>query len=125
MPVEKSEKVECPAGQRLFHEGEPGDRAYLVLSGKVEISKKVRDDEVVIALVGKGEIVGEMALVDDKPRMATARAVEPSLLVVVTRESFRRKLDALDPVTGHLFKKFVGIIRDQASELASLAKVVR
>lgn len=125
MPVEKSEKIECPAGQRLFHEGEPGDRAYLIMSGKVEISKKVRDDEVVIALVGKGEIVGEMALVDDKPRMATARAVEPSLLVVVTRESFRRKLDALDPVTGHLFKKFVGIIRDQASELASLAKVVR
>ncbi|MEO5374581.1 MAG: cyclic nucleotide-binding domain-containing protein [Alphaproteobacteria bacterium] len=123
--TEKTEKIQVSAGQRLFHEGEPGDRAYLVMSGRIEISKKTRDDEVILAMVGRGEIVGEMALIDDMPRMATARAVEPTTLVIVTRESFRRKVEALDPVSAHLFTKFVRIIRDQANELAQLRKVVR
>ncbi|MBF0130585.1 MAG: cyclic nucleotide-binding domain-containing protein, partial [Alphaproteobacteria bacterium] len=102
MAAEVAEKIALEAGQYLFHEGESGDRAYLVASGRIEISKKAEDDVVVLAVVGRGEFVGEMALVDDFPRMASARAIEPTALVVVTRDSFTRKVSSLDHVGQHL-----------------------
>lgn len=126
MPTEKAEIINCQAGERLFLEGDSGDRAYLVVSGRMEISKKVGGGETtVLAVVGKGEIIGEMALLDNTPRMATARAVEPTVLAIVTRQQFQAKVEGMDQVTRHLIRKFVGIIRAQADELAVLRKVVR
>ncbi|MFN3076525.1 MAG: cyclic nucleotide-binding domain-containing protein [Alphaproteobacteria bacterium] len=121
-----SERIVCKAGQRLFLEGEVGDRAYLVVSGQLEISKTVAGGETtVLAVIGRGEIVGEMALINNAPRTATVRATTDTELVIVSEESFRRKIEQMDPVTQHLIKKFVNIIRDQNAELARLRKVVR
>ncbi|MBF0561939.1 MAG: cyclic nucleotide-binding domain-containing protein [Alphaproteobacteria bacterium] len=126
MASEKSDRVVCKAGQRIFHEGEAGDRAYLVVSGQLEVSKSMDGGETtVLALIGRGEIVGEMALINNAPRTATVRATTDSELLIVSPESFQRKLSAMEPVTQHLIKKFVNIIRDQNIELSRLRKVVR
>lgn len=122
MVVEKGERVNLTPGQRLFQEGEVGDRAYVLEVGQLEISKKVGSEEVVLATIGRGAIVGEMALIDAAPRMATARATQACTLLVVTRESFQKKLESMDPVTRHLLKRFVNIIREQGAELARRAK---
>jgi CRP-like cAMP-binding protein len=58
------------SGTDIFREGDHGDRMYIVSEGVVELSVKGK----VIATVSKGGIFGEMALIDDKPRSATARA---------------------------------------------------
>ncbi|KAF0117581.1 MAG: cAMP-binding protein [Rhodospirillaceae bacterium] len=113
------------AGERLFHEGDPGDHAYLVVSGRLEITKATRDDETVLAVIGRGEIVGEMALINDCNRTASVRAVEPTTLIIVTRDSFKKKLANMDPLTRHLIRKFTTIIRNQDDEIARLRKVVR
>ncbi|MGC2854149.1 cyclic nucleotide-binding domain-containing protein [Novispirillum sp. DQ9] len=112
-------------GERLFREGDPAECAYVIVDGRVEISKAVRDDTHVLAVVGKGEIVGEMSLIDDQPRSATARAVGSVTCIVVSRAAFQAKLDRMDPVTRRLLTKFVGIARQYNAERASRATVIR
>lgn len=102
------------AGQYVFREGEPGDRAYLVQEGKVEIIKRTETGEKLLGDVGRGGIFGEMALIDNQPRMASARALERTTLVVVTAEQFEKKLKDADPFIRGLLNIFVRNIREMA-----------
>jgi CRP-like cAMP-binding protein len=63
---------EIPVGTVLVREGEPGKEMYVIQSGKVRISKKVREVEKVLAVLGPGEFFGEMAIISNKPRNASA-----------------------------------------------------
>ena len=104
------------AGDFLFHEGEPGDEAYLLISGRLEINRKTGNTHKVVATVGRGNIVGEMALIDDQPRMASAKAVEDTMVTVIPVDSFKARLDRLndiDPVMRRLLDIFVNRIRQQ------------
>ena len=64
------------AGDVLFREGEVGDFAYQVVKGKIEVCKFNGDDYVTLAMLEKGALFGEMALIDKQPRSAMARAVD-------------------------------------------------
>jgi CRP/FNR family transcriptional regulator, cyclic AMP receptor protein len=72
------------AGQVVFEAGQPGDKMYVVQSGSVEL----RSGERLLETVGVGGVLGELALVDQEPRSATAVAVEPSRLVAIDQEYF-------------------------------------
>lgn len=96
------------AGQKIFKEGDSGDRAYLIQEGQVEISKH----GLTLATLGKGELFGEMALVDDQPRMASAAAVSDVSVVVINRDTFREKLSKADPFIRGLINIFVRNIRN-------------
>jgi signal transduction histidine kinase len=66
------------AGQEIFMEGGPGDGLFLVLQGQVEIAAGVGDaGQHVFSIIEPGEVFGEMSVIDDKPRSASARALEP------------------------------------------------
>lgn len=81
------------ADELLFEEGESGDKFYIVFQGAVEISKARPDGTTEkLAVRRKGEAFGEMALLNDAPRSATARATETSQLVTVSRDSFQALL---------------------------------
>lgn len=80
------------AGDVVFEEGEPGDAFYIVHDGAIEILKDGVDGTRKLAVRRDGEGFGEMALIDESPRSATARAVAASRLIVVDRESFRQLL---------------------------------
>lgn len=96
------------SGQKVFSEGDTGDRAYLIQDGSIEISK----NGMVLATLGKGELFGEMALIDDQPRMATAKAVGDAAVVIIGRDAFRDKLDKADPFIRGLLNIFVRNIRN-------------
>ncbi len=96
------------AGQKIFAEGEEGDRAYLIQDGTVEIVK----NGMPLATLGRGELFGEMALVDDQPRMAAARAVTDTSVVIISRDTFREKLAKSDPFIRGLLNIFVRNIRN-------------
>jgi len=82
--------TEAEEDEVLFEEGEPGDGYYVVYDGAVEIVKARGDgSEERLAVRRSGEGFGEMALLNDSGRSATARAVEPTRLVKVAREDFR------------------------------------
>ncbi len=104
-----------PPGEIVFKEGETGRRcAYLVESGKVEISKVVSGgaDPKVLGYVSAGGIFGEMALVDNKPRSAQAKTVEPTTVIIITENVLEQKLRKADPFVRGLLSIFVRTIRD-------------
>lgn len=70
-----SVKLQYQAGEIIFRQGYPGDYAYVIVSGQVEIVDVKPDGSIEhIALLEPGQMFGEMALLDDQPRSATARA---------------------------------------------------
>jgi CRP-like cAMP-binding protein len=117
--------IDLSAGQILFAEGDVGDRAYVVRSGRIEILRRIKDADIVLAVEGPGTIIGEMALIDDQPRSATVRAIEPTRLTVVSKEAFQFHLSRTDPVIRILLERFTGIIRSISAENARLTLGIR
>lgn len=101
-------------GTVIFREAEPGDEAFAIVSGAVEISVGEGGDRMVIATLGRGEVFGEMALVDDEPRMATATAVKETQVYVVPQEVFKKRLSWLaeeDRLISHILETLVSRLR--------------
>ena len=76
-------------GEWVFTEGETGEELFFVHSGRIEIVQVVDDGENILEEVGPGEHFGEVALIDELPRAASARALEDSLLLSIGRGRMR------------------------------------
>ncbi len=103
------------AGEYIFREGDVGDEAYLIKSGEVEITRLSGDRDVHIAEVGEGSVIGEMALIDSEPRMASARAIKKTVLTVIPKEDLKKRLkrlEAFDPVMRRLMGVMVQRMRN-------------
>ena len=80
-------------GATIFREGDRGDSLHVVMEGTVRVSVvSTRGEEATVALLGPGEFVGDLALLDGLPRSANAVATEATNTLVVTRDDFRRWL---------------------------------
>jgi CRP-like cAMP-binding protein len=102
----------------MIKEGSDSDVAYLILSGRVEIRKGAFSSAPQrLAVLGKGEIIGEMALFDDNPRMASAIALEDTTVRVVSREEMKRRIDTLDPVMRGILRILVKRLRQMAENV--------
>jgi len=102
-------------GDMIFREGDRGDCAYLVKDGSVEIYKTIDGKEKILGTIGKGGIFGEMALIDDTPRMASSRTVKDTQLVVISRMMFNHKLEKADPFIRGMLNIFADNIRRMAT----------
>lgn len=71
----------CNNGEEIFTEGSNGSEMYVVHSGKVEISRETSRGKQVLAIIEKGGFFGEMAILSDTSRTATATAIEPTILI--------------------------------------------
>ncbi len=79
-----------PKNTMIFSESEPGSELYIIQKGSVKITKIVDDKEVLIAIIPAGEIFGEMALLENKPRSASAIAHGDTTLLSVNKSNFER-----------------------------------
>ncbi len=113
------ERATFAPGDTIFKEGDAGDNAYVVQSGAVEVVKNIDGENVVLGIINKGAIFGEMALIDDNPRMASARAREGTTLIVVSRTLFTSKLAKTDPVIRGLLNIFAENIRNMSKKVGS------
>lgn len=104
-------------GDRIFHEGDPGDRAYLVQKGRVQIVKECQDGLRILGHIEPGGMFGEMALIDGAPRMAAAHAIEETVCVVINRKTLEQKLAEADPFLVALLR----ILLTNARSLANAA----
>jgi CRP/FNR family cyclic AMP-dependent transcriptional regulator len=76
-------------GTKIFQYGDPGDKLFIILEGKVRISREVAGmGEEALAVLGPGEVFGEMSILDESPRSADARVHDRCRLLVITKESF-------------------------------------
>jgi signal transduction histidine kinase len=88
----QAESVEIPGGENLIEEGKLGDAAYIILDGEFEVVKKSDVQNIVIAVREPGEVFGEMALLDQSPRMATVHALRDSKVLKIRGETFQQLL---------------------------------
>ena len=86
----------------IFDEGEEGQAIYFILRGKVLICRQGKPVEGVIAELGEGQCFGEMALLDNAPRMAQVRATEDCSLDVLFREDFLRLIQTHSHIASKL-----------------------
>ena len=99
------------AGRTIFRKGDAGDVAYVIQSGTVEIARQVADQRRVIASLAAGEIFGEMALIDGKPRMADAIAVTDVTVLAIPVDQFEQKVKEAEPFIRALLRMFVKNLR--------------
>ncbi len=81
-------RVNLRKGEILFRQGDEGVSLYLILQGRIRISLSRQMDVVTLAILGQGEFLGEMALLDGLPRSADATALEDSYLYALNRKDF-------------------------------------
>jgi signal transduction histidine kinase len=118
--------VRLEPGQYLFHEADEANSAYLIKQGQIEILKTSYGRQVLLALRGPGDVIGEIALLDGGARSASARARSDSLLFEIPKEEFDRMVSSsptaarslLQAVTARLAET-EGIIR-QKEKMAQL-----
>ncbi|MFQ5794934.1 MAG: CoA-binding protein [Candidatus Bipolaricaulia bacterium] len=91
---EMAEEVRLSAGQELFAEGSPGDRAYIIKEGQLEIVKTSGGRDVLLSVRDEpGDIIGEMALLEQVPRTASVRARTDSVLLAIHQDQFDHLLN--------------------------------
>lgn len=100
----RSDAISLARGEELFAEGDAGDRAYVINSGEIEIITQTGDREVLLAVRKAGEVIGEMALLQDAPRSATARARTDAELVSIPKAEIDALMDTSIEAVRALFR---------------------
>src|ERR1700746_1377842 len=95
--------VALSRGERLFAEGDEGDRLYVVLDGKIKLTRAAPDGrENLLSVVGPGEMFGELSLFDPRPRTSSASAVTDATLAALAHDTLRSWLLERPDVSMHM-----------------------
>ena len=114
------------AGTKIFQHGDAGDKLYLILEGRVRISRDVPGmGEEALAVLGPGQVFGEMALLDESPRSADARVHERCRLLAIAKDGFDDLLflhkDLAYEVLWSIVRMLVARLRETTEKLTFLS----
>jgi CRP/FNR family transcriptional regulator, cyclic AMP receptor protein len=113
--------VELSRGERLFEEGASGNQLYVVLDGKIKLTRAAADGrENLLSVVGPGEMFGELSLFDPRPRTASAIAVTDSRLGALAHDDLRNWLTGRPDVALHLLQALAQRLRRANDVMADL-----
>ncbi|WP_322820088.1 SpoIIE family protein phosphatase [Chloroflexus sp.] len=106
--------AECrlAAGEILFHQGDSGTECFVILSGAVEVITFVNGTELRLEVFHAGQIIGEMSLIDQSPRSATVRAIEPSRLVALNEAVFATLIGSSPALAMTMLRSIVSRVRN-------------
>ena len=105
--AELVEEVEAEQGAVLTEQGKPGAEAYIVVEGNAafEVAGARKGS------IGPGELIGEMALIDNRPRVGTVRALSPMKLLALDAAQFRKLLDEMPKASRAIMAKITDRLR--------------
>ena len=107
--------------QIIFHLGDPGGLLYIISIGKVKISHSTIDgQEAVLAILGSGDFFGELALLDDSPRSASAEAIEDTETLTLHRDEFLDFLDSNPAFARHVLNVLARRIRHLNNQISDI-----
>ena len=109
-----------PAGTVLCKDGEAGNQMFVIQSGKVKISKKIGDVEKTLAILPAGEFFGEMAILNNEPRSATAEVIEESKLLIIDPKTFETMIEGNSEISLRMIKKLAQRLRDANDQIENL-----
>jgi CRP/FNR family transcriptional regulator, cyclic AMP receptor protein len=110
---------EFRAGDVLFREGEAGEEMYVIQTGLVQVLKRVGTDERPLATLGRGEFLGEMAILNGKPRTATAVVLEDAKCLVIDARTLEAMITKNPEIALRLIKKLARRL-DSADEMIQI-----
>jgi CRP-like cAMP-binding protein len=111
---------EFAEGTVLFRDGEPGNEMYVVQQGRVTVSKRVGDVEKILAALGPGEFLGEMSILNNKPRSATATCAVASKLLVVDAKTFEAMIRGNAEIAVRMIKKLADRLAEANAQIENL-----
>ncbi len=111
-------RVELAQGETLFREGDAPTTAFLIESGEIEVGTHQGGTYRVLGVLGPGDLLGEMAVIDDSPRTASARTLTPTILTPIDRAQFAERLETADPVVRALLLSQLSRYRSALAQLA-------
>jgi CRP/FNR family transcriptional regulator, cyclic AMP receptor protein len=113
--------LDLARGEVLFHEGEPGDRLYVIARGKIKLGRRSSDGrENLLAVLGPGEMFGELSLFDPGPRTATASVVADAHLLELGHQDLIDWLQSSPAVAKHLLEALARRLRRTNEALGDL-----
>jgi len=118
-----SKRMLAKPGELVIQEGEPGGSLYIILTGSMEVTKRDGDREITLATRQACDVLGEMSLIEQMPRTASVRAVEPSELLVVDREAFGQLLARHPNAAATLLRTVAGRLRSTEASLVQSDKL--
>ena len=110
--IEQQLQRQFHAGDVIFKDGDAGQSMFILLDGEVEISKVLGDHRTILASLSKGSIFGEMAIINRRPRSATARATSPVVALEISRSMFEKRLEEVPK----WMRGFFGIMAERLRE---------
>ena len=117
--------IKLAKGDYLFREGDPSENMYLIKSGRIAITKKTfnEGDEIILAEKINGELIGEMAFFDSKPRSAGAQALATCELIELPFASLQEQFNLFPMWIKVLMKTTVGQLRDANTRIKNLENI--
>lgn len=119
-PVERTSRRKFSAGQVIFDEGDHGDVAYVVESGSVSIYKTVDGAVLTLGQIKANGVFGEMALIDNEPRMASARALEETVCLVIPMAVLQAQIGKTPDLVILVLETLLHDIRKMGRELGQV-----
>ncbi|HEV8580016.1 MAG TPA: cyclic nucleotide-binding domain-containing protein [Thermoanaerobaculia bacterium] len=120
-PAKKGYTSELKAGEYIFREGELGTEMYIINEGKVEILNQVGDEEQILAVLEKGDFFGEMSVLEDLPRAASARAATDVRLLQINGSTFDQLLQGNPEIAVRMMRKLSRRLRETDEMLKSFS----
>lgn len=105
--------VSFPQNHVLFSQGESGDKAYIIEKGRVLIYLTKDGEDFPLSILGEGEIFGEMAIIDNQARSASAKTLDECSLIVVTKDQLMERVQSADTVVRLLLRVLLKRLRAQ------------
>jgi len=113
-----SERITYEAGQVLFHQGDVGDAAYIIVEGSASVLVETGEGDIEVAKLGRNDFVGEIAILCDVPRTATVKATAQTVTLRITKDLFFRLVAEFPQMS-------VEIMRELASRLEHTTQQLR
>jgi CRP-like cAMP-binding protein len=110
------------AGRVIFKEGDTGDTMYIIQHGRVKITKRVSDVDKILMVLGKGDFFGEMAIIRQIKRTATATAIDSCGLLTFNREGFLNMISKNTNIAMNIIEKLCLRLEIADNQIRDLAK---
>lgn len=111
-----------PSNTILISEGDCTDSLYVLIEGEVKVfASDEHGKEVILNILGPGEYFGELALLDDEPRSASVKTMQPTKVMVITRDDFKNSLETNSDMVYNLINSLIRQVRALTGNVKSLA----
>lgn len=109
-----------PAGTVLFKDGDTGKQMFVIQKGKIKISKQIGDQEKTLAILPAGEFFGEMAILNNEPRSATATVEEECLVLIIDTKTFEAMIRGNTEIALRMIKKLAERLKEANEQIENM-----